>query len=143
MTIEFIELRRRSANSRIVITRLTTCRRTSPFIPPRTRLSAIADPTIDIVYIPSRTDTTTGGSSISASLGYLGMTGERRASRIPRISAAIRELISTCPPAIRLIHVVDISRYEHFSCRRYREGDRGRIACSVLLDNIASVSFQA
>lgn len=139
MTTEFIELRRRSANSRIVITRLTTCRRTSPFIPPRTWLSAIADPTIDIVYIPSRM----GGSLISASLGYLGMTGERRASKIPRISAAIRELISTCPPAIRLIHVVDISRYEHFSCRRYRERDRGRIACSVLLDNIASVSFQA
>lgn len=36
------------------------------------------------------------GSSISASLGYPGMIRERRASKIPRISAAIRELISTC-----------------------------------------------
>lgn len=39
-----MELRQRSANSSIVITRLTTCGRTSPFISLRTRSSATVDP---------------------------------------------------------------------------------------------------
>jgi len=107
------------------------CGRTSPFISPRTRSSAIVDPQSRIrnrhrLY-PIQ-DGYVRGSLISAPLGYPGMIRERRASKIPRISAVIRELISTCPPH-RSIHVVDISCYEHFSCRllcRKREEGKER-----------------
>lgn len=117
VTAEFIELRRRSANSSIVITRLTTCGRTS-FHRELGRGSAIEHRLYPIQ------DASRGGSSISASLDYPGMIRERRASKIPRISAAIRELISTCSPC----DSIDPRRRYFpsiFPCRRYREGGGG------------------
>jgi len=121
MTAEFMEsLRRRSANSSIVITRLTTCGRTLPFISLKTR-SQLWIPSTSFISYP-------GWISSFGELDFRlarSILYDPRASRFED-SANFRHdpwaYISMCPPRSS---IGDISRYDtHFSCRRYREGDR-------------------
>lgn len=142
MTAEFMELRRGSANSSIVITRLTTCGRTLPFIFPRTRPSAI----VDRHRLYPIQDGYVRGSSISASSRY-----DPRASRFEDSANFRRDprAYIHVPSAIPSIHVVRYFPLRAFFLLALSRGKQRELRCDIIemrascFDNITSVSFQA
>ena len=114
VTAEFIEFRRRSANSSIVITRLTTCGRTSLFISPRTRSPAIVDtPSTSFISHLGRVHQGELDFRLARSSRY-----DPRASRFEDSANFRRDprAYIQVPSMTRSTHIIDISYYEHFSC---------------------------